>query len=197
MDTLANRPGVVYGIRLADSTKYRYVGIAANLHLRKVGHKHALKKGQLQPVYCWIRKHGWDSIAFDVMEEHTNRADLNAAEVRIIAALRASGADLMNRTDGGDGGAGHKHSAESLAKMRILQSGENNAMWGKKRDPEHMARMTRLAAAKPITEERRAQMVEFGKTRVHSAERNQKIRDAKLIWWANWRAERAAEAAAA
>lgn len=52
-------------------------------------------------------------------------------EQRYIRCARALGFDLVNATDGGDGGSFKQHSPESIAKMSAVHAGEKNPMFGK------------------------------------------------------------------
>lgn len=44
-------------------------------------------------------------------------------EIALIASLRATGAELLNATDGGDGVTGHRHSAETKRKLSESHKG--------------------------------------------------------------------------
>jgi len=81
-----------------------------------------------------------------------------AYEKALIAAIGKT--DLCNRTDGGDGTSGHKHTAETIAKMSVAQSGRTFS-------PETLAKMAAAKTGRSLTPEHRAAIgaANRGKTR--------------------------------
>lgn len=61
-----------------------------------------------------------------ILEEHDSEANLNSAEVRLIAFHRSIGARLTNMTDGGEGATGAKKSEETRAKLSVALRGKNS-----------------------------------------------------------------------
>jgi hypothetical protein len=59
-----------------------------------------------------------------------------------IAFWRSDGADLANKTDGGEGGSGYKHTPEAIAKVVAFHT-------GRKRPPETRAKLSAAAKARP------------------------------------------------
>jgi len=110
-----------------------------------------------------IRKYGPDAFTHEILE-HTTIEDVNAREIYWIAELKTR-EHGYNMTDGGEGtrgwvpdeewrtkiGAanrGKKLSAEHRAKLSVALSGENNPMYGKKGEKNHMYGKTRSSATR-------------------------------------------------
>lgn len=118
--------GVIYGlVSSKDPTRVRYVGkTVASADIRLKWHLTDASKAQRTRKQKWIKSvlsSGFQVLALDLEEVESND-DLDAAEIRWIAAL----ADLTNGTKGGTGGAttlGYRHSEEAKAvignKVRI------------------------------------------------------------------------------
>lgn len=95
---------VIYALHLGDGV-YRYVGLTrlgAAGRLRT--HRKIARQGRIDaPVYRWMRKHGWDTVQIDVLEEVATPHELDDREVFWIAELLSEGYDLLNCTAGGGG----------------------------------------------------------------------------------------------
>jgi hypothetical protein len=89
-------------------------------------------------------------------------------EVKLIAALRNGGVKLVNRTDGGDGMSGYKHSEESKAKMS--EAGKCKVF-----SEEHKANMSESAKGKPKSDEHKAKISVIHKGKVFSEESRAKM----------------------
>jgi hypothetical protein len=79
-----------------------------------------------------------------VVEEVETSSQLNEAERRHIATLRANGCDLTNLTDGGEGRAGHIASPETRAKMSTAHRGAEFTA-------EHRARLSEAASRRRLS----------------------------------------------
>jgi len=79
-------------------------------------------------------------------------------ETRYIRAARALGMDLVNATDGGEGGIGTKHSLESREKI-------SKAKKGKPLSEEHKKNLSLARSGRIITRETKNKLCEAMKTR--------------------------------
>jgi len=111
--------GVIYALINSDTLEMRYVGKTSKTaearlqtHLRNV----RLRRGCNHHLQAWLRSL---LVPPAVVILERDVLDLNEAERRWIADLRAQGARLTNMTDGGDGCAltGRHNSAETVAKI--------------------------------------------------------------------------------
>jgi hypothetical protein len=72
-------------------------------------------------VYTWLRSVGCQP-RVEILEEVSG--ELSDAERFWIASVRAAGAELINHTDGGEGGSGYKHTAETRRRLSEMQRGK-------------------------------------------------------------------------
>lgn len=79
-----------------------------------------------------IKKYGVRIFVFPCESEEQAFAD----EIQQIAQLRAEGFELVNRTDGGDGTSGYRHTDEAKAKVSKAQTGRPSTLKGKKLSDE-------------------------------------------------------------
>lgn len=61
--------------------------------------------------------HGETAFTFAIVEAFDTKEDVDEAEQRLIAALRANGTAVYNQTDGGDGRRGTVHSRQSRQRL--------------------------------------------------------------------------------
>lgn len=137
--------GIVYGIRLKDSSEYRYVGITTKTLSRRF-HQHLRNaaSGRKTPFYDWVRKHGSDDLIAEVLEVFDDLPALGDAEIEWIAYLRSQGERLLNISDGGLGPTGVVWTKEQreAARLRSLgrpgtsRPGKANPFYGKKHSAE-------------------------------------------------------------
>lgn len=142
--------GYVYGVRLASSSEYRYIGLTEmTVRRRLMRHKGEARAGRKTPFYDWLRREIDADVVIDVLEEiRTSRDDLGDAEVRWIAERRAAGDRLLNLTDGGLGPQGVVWTAEqreaarlrSTGRRGVSRFGEENPFFGREHSPEQRAR---------------------------------------------------------
>jgi group I intron endonuclease len=71
-----------------------------------------------------IAAHGKDAFTFSVIETWNSEAELETAERFLIAYYRGLGAELYNRTSGGEGCVGYRHTPETLAMLKLQRSTE-------------------------------------------------------------------------
>lgn len=80
-----------------------YVGITRNsLEQRFRSHKHAVKRGDMTPLYCMMRKYGFDKFEILLVSCFQFEADLLNAEKSLIKAYRDAGKKCLNVLDGGE-----------------------------------------------------------------------------------------------
>jgi hypothetical protein len=86
---------------------------------------------------------------------------------------------LRNRTDGGEGGNGHSHSPESIAKISAGKKGEKNPMYGKKRSSATVAKISATKQGKKQSSDHIARRIAALKDKKKSAEHVAKMSAAK------------------
>lgn len=130
----APSPPMLYGLRLAGTDEYRYIGqTAANLGRRMYGHRwESGRESPRLPVHKWIRSHKGQGITVDVLAEFDagDVASLDASEIETIALLRTAGHRLLNVSDGGQGSRGVKRSVSSRLSQSQRMSGAGNPRFG-------------------------------------------------------------------
>ena len=112
-----------------------------------------------------LAKIGHQNVRVTVFPCATDEAFALWYETLLIKMLREEGHPLCNMTDGGDGVSGHRHSAESLAKMRAAQRGHvvtteqaakiSAAKMGGVCSLETVSRMSAARKGRPWTERQR------------------------------------------
>jgi len=74
MDATEKPVGFIYGLRLADESVYRHVGLTEGpVALRLRRHFACARRGERKPVYDWMREHGAQSVVLDVLETVTRK----------------------------------------------------------------------------------------------------------------------------
>ncbi len=90
------------------------------------------KYGTYGHFYSAIRKYGFESFKWQIIYRGSSDAEIQDAERRLIAELKANSNRYgYNMTPGGDGGAGKVLSKEQKKKLSDAFSGENNPQAGK------------------------------------------------------------------
>jgi len=110
----------IYALCEFPSQVPRYVGKTIQpLRLRMAAHARAARRGPRLPVQYWLAKRERESrqVCIKWLETIDPGDDWQSRERHWIKALRASGADLLNLTDGGEGLAGHKFTEDHKAKI--------------------------------------------------------------------------------
>jgi group I intron endonuclease len=127
----------------------------------------------------------WNSIVrkaggFAVREvvRHEDEELVFLAEQERIDQLKRLGVKLANKTDGGEGPSGYRHTEETKQKIAELQMGEKHWRFGKPATQEERLRLSQIAKRKH-TDEHRKKVSEAGKGRVKSAETRAKLSAAK------------------
>jgi predicted GIY-YIG superfamily endonuclease len=131
----------------------RYIGVTNNPKARLSMHlSQAPKEGWKKSRWIGsVIEEGAD-VLIGVMASGLSQNDAMNMEISLIAAYRATGAPLMNLTDGGDGVKGQVQSAETRAKKSASLKGRvhspeatamrADALRGRKHSEEHRANMS-------------------------------------------------------
>lgn len=99
-------PNIVYGLIDPRSGELRYIGKSENGLVRAKSHRYNMGKDRNIPKAEWILSLAKEGLNYDiwVMHEQEKPAGLNEAEREAIELYRALGCNLLNRSEGGDGG---------------------------------------------------------------------------------------------
>lgn len=133
-----------------------YVGITRQSPEQRWANGKGYQKSKQPIMHNAICKYGWDKIQHIIL--HKNLDELTAKQLEIIYITEVFHSNNRqfgyNRTDGGDGILGYKHTEETLfkiskaskelwkdpkhkEKMSIIRSGENNPNYGKVLSKKH------------------------------------------------------------
>lgn len=108
---------IVYGLRETGSTSVRYVGqTSVDLQERLRRHWHDCRNHLRRPRAMWMRDVAAKGGEIEIFPLETG-AIWNESEIRWISRLRQEGADLLNVTDGGEGGVLKPGSQNSNSKL--------------------------------------------------------------------------------
>lgn len=112
-----------------------YIGFTVNMKRRWYEHKKHTKKLSKYSfaVHYAMNKYGLQNFIYKQIDSASSLEEANQKEMAWIKELKALGYQLYNETDGGDGtkgNTGHKWTEERKLKMRALNSGEGNPMYG-------------------------------------------------------------------
>jgi len=111
-----------------------YVGkTAKTLEERIQGHLDAFKypreSNRNYVIYKAMRKYGWDSFKFEILDSAENEKELNEKEIHWIKELNSKIPNGYNMTDGGEGRLGTHHTEETREK--ISKSKLGSTPWNK------------------------------------------------------------------
>ena len=161
---------------LISPSKKVYVGQTDNLKRRFKQHERA--RGD-KILYNAINLYGWDNflkVIIEVFEDDVSDSVLNEREIYWIKEHEAYGKNGYNGTKGGGGVRGHKHSAETRAK--IAESSR-----GRRHTQETKARLREINLGKKMSQDSRAKLSEAMKGRFVSAKARLKISEATKRAW--------------
>lgn len=136
----------------------QYIGQARSIAIRWINHRWALKAGKhhcrgLQNAW---NKYGKDALVFSVLA-HVPISDLNKHEQAEIDArprhMLYNAATLVRTPM-----LGRKHAKATRQLMSDQRRGENHPNWGKKRDPETLARMSAARVGRKLSAQHIANM---------------------------------------
>jgi len=178
----------------------KYIGITTNINKRKLCHKSRTKTNDPLPVYCALRKYGFDNVIWDIKDGYKSWEELCSEEVRLILQYQTKNREFgYNITDGGDGSPGTVHSEKWKQAMSDRMSGENSPCFGRKLTPlqkQHLSEINTGALhpryGKLISDYQKEKMMDgfikyckinghpWGKNSRHSEEAKKKISDAHV-----------------
>lgn len=134
-----------------------------------------------------IRKYGWENFRCEVLVRCNSKKELDAWEIFFITAIRCKKPNGYNRTDGGGGGLGFKHTPETRAKMSASRMGEKNPHYGKHHSAEMKAKLSAARKGEnsplygiPLSDEHRAKIGAAHRGRPKSPEHCAKLSAAKM-----------------
>ena len=119
-----------------------------------------------------VNKYGRRNIVIEVIECQSE-AEAFFREKMIIAALRASGHNLCNLTEGGEGACGAKRTEETKQKLRAAST-------GRKHSDETKKKLADISRGKTLSQEAREKVSAAGVGRVKTRETLEKMRQAML-----------------
>jgi ribosomal protein S17 len=134
----------IYALTETDG-KIRYIGKTVfSLRKRFLGHLWEARTGVVGYKNNWIRSLLKRGFAPSIIEIGEVEGDGCKEEIAWIKYFRDEGVDLTNRTGGGDGASGYKHTGESLQKMSLIHKGRPSPCKGRHHSKEAIQKM-RLA----------------------------------------------------
>lgn len=105
----------IYGLCLKGTTELRYVGYTyKNLQKRLTEHRY--EKGANNEKIKWIRENSDNIEIIAIQIGIKTLSEAHKQEKHWIKFYRENGHNLLNKTDGGEGTNGYKHSKESIQK---------------------------------------------------------------------------------
>ena len=123
-----------------------YVGRTRDFDSRMIEHKYRSTKKNTH-LYNAIKKYGWDNVKKEIIDTADSLTEAIAKEYEWIVKYDTirTGYNITSRTDyGGDVWANRRSSEEFVLykeKMKLVNSGENNGMYGKKQKDETKDKM--------------------------------------------------------
>lgn len=159
-----------------------YIGkTIATMHRRKMMHFSAMRKGEMPPFICALRKYGKDAFEWRELYMSDDDASLKAAEISLIASYKEAGFRMYNITLGGEGFLGKVISPEARAAMtQGSRSETGRASYRASWTPERKAALAARMSARVVTDESRRKLSEARKGMVFTPEHCEAIRLSKL-----------------
>lgn len=156
----------VYVITCLRSRK-QYVGITSRRN-RFDAHCYNASAGRVGALYNAIRKYGQKSFTYAILCQCADAETAKRLEQKHIKRLGTRSPQGYNLTDGGDGLVGLKHSSKTRRYMsklhslrqrdRALRRRTSKALQGKKKTPEHVAKVAAALRGKTLSVETRAKI---------------------------------------
>jgi hypothetical protein len=164
----------VYAHRKADNKHIFYIGKGKG---RRINQKH----GRSQLWQRTVSKHGLEK---EILFSNLSEEEAFKIEVETIAFFIENGVNLCNRTDGGEGISGLKHTEEACKKISMAHKGKKhpielvmlraNKNRGKKRTPEQIKKSVDKRIGRKASPETKAKMSAARTGKKHSKEHIEK-----------------------
>lgn len=171
----------IYALR--DETRYlRYVGKTSKpLEYRLFAHIREARSGTRNRRCNWIRSMLSRELIPSITLLTEIEGDGCAAEKAWIKFFRSKGVELVNGTEGGDGGATFRgrHHTDLTKKIIGLHHNPNGGMLGKTHSLETKRKMSLTKKGKVFSKEHRLHLSESRKGRKHSEETKRKMRESQ------------------
>jgi group I intron endonuclease len=142
--------GIIYKVTNKMNGKV-YVGkTVQSLNRRKAQHKYnAFTQNNDTYFYNAIRKYGWNSFEWIIIDKSENTNELNELEKKYIKKYKSTNKNFgYNLTFGGEGTIGYHLSEETKKRQSQLMKGENNPFYGKHHTKEAKEKMSRTRKGK-------------------------------------------------
>jgi group I intron endonuclease len=113
-----------------------YIGQTNNFNGRLAEHK-SNAKWRKTKLYNSIRKYGWDNFTKEIIGTTETKENANLLEESLIQKFKATGHNGLNTrisAEGGDVWEGRYDTPEYMdfvARMKVINAGQNNGMYGK------------------------------------------------------------------
>lgn len=113
---------IIYALVDPRDGAWRYIGKSSFGLKRPKEHLRDALAGEQGWKANWIRKLIRFGLTYsiEVVEELASESELSDAEMEWIAAAHRTGCNLTNRTDGGDGASGFKHSPSTRQRLKEI-----------------------------------------------------------------------------
>jgi group I intron endonuclease len=171
--------GIIYCIENIQNGK-KYIGqTTMGLAKRWCCHVSEAKRNKIKmPICAAIRKYGSDNFLIYQLAWARTLEELNAAEVLFINTC-----NTLHSKHGYNarmGGGGGKLTEQARKRMSNARKGSNHWAFGKKRNPEHQAKLTAARRLRgPTTQDTRDKLSRASKGHVVTAETRRKIGEAR------------------
>lgn len=144
------RPVLVYGLASSRNGEIRYIGQTTQRAEKRLDSHINCPRTKRRYVWNWIHREMCDGYKISVQRLVEN-AVWNETERLIISQFKATGARLVNLSDGGEGVLGRRKSAEERAKISAAHK-------GRKKSLEHIEKIAATRRGKPLSDEHKAKL---------------------------------------
>lgn len=139
-----------------------YVGITSLKPEKRWNKGNGYKRCSL--FYRAIQKYNWDGFKHEILFENLSEQDAINKEIELIEKYQSNNCNFgYNLASGGEGTTGVTPSENTLEKMRLNNTGENNPMFGKHHTGEARKIMSELKKGKKLSPEHREKLSEVRK----------------------------------
>ena len=128
--------------RLTSPSGKIYIGRTNDFEQRMISHKSWAKTENRRPLYKAIRKYGWDNFIKEIIDTADTETDSVAKELEYIVkhnSVREGYNATYETNEGGDiweGKRDTKQYKQFVERMKIINAGQNNGMYGKNQSEE-------------------------------------------------------------